>query len=339
MNRLIICCLLSGLAVAAPRAQDTLPDAPFHDLKVPEFLDIAHRGASGYLPEHTQASTVMAHALGADYIEQDIQLTRDGVPVVLHDEKLDHVTNVSEVFPEKHRPDGKYYVVDFSLDELKRLTVVARHKDYELVYPKRFAQPDVRFPIQTLDEHIKLIHELNRVREMSTGIYVELKSSRWYQQQGYDITSAVMSVLARNGYHDKRPTPIYLQSFDPEVLRRLKREFNWDAPLIQLVGDNEWGATDIDYSAMRSSAGLESVKSYAEGVGLWLNHVLEGVSEDGEPQWSDVLDSAEEKGLDVHVYTLRADDLPDGVKSHSQLRQWLKQAGVEGVFTDFPDKK
>jgi len=174
---------------------------------------------------------------------------------------------------------------------------------------------------------------------MSTGIYVELKSSRWYQQQGYDITSAVMSVLARNGYSDKRPTPIYLQSFDPEVLRRLKREFNWDAPLIQLVGDNEWGATDIDYSAMRSSAGLESVKSYAEGVGLWLNHVLEGVSENGEPQWSDVLDSAEEKGLNVHVYTLRADDLPDGVKSHGQLRQWLKQAGVEGVFTDFPDKK
>lgn len=339
MNRFIICGLLSGLAVAAPKAQETLPDAPFHDLKVPEFLDIAHRGASGYLPEHTQASTVMAHALGADFIEQDIQLTRDGVPVVLHDEKLDHVTNVSEVFPEKHRPDGKYYVVDFSLDELKRLTVVARHKDYELVYPKRFAQPDVRFPIQTLDEHIKLIHELNRVREMSTGIYVELKSSRWYQQQGYDITSAVMSVLARNGYSDKRPTPIYLQSFDPEVLRRLKREFNWDAPLIQLVGDNEWGATDIDYSAMRSSAGLESVKSYAEGVGLWLNHVLEGVSENGEPQWSDVLDSAEEKGLNVHVYTLRADDLPDGVKSHGQLRQWLKQAGVEGVFTDFPDKK
>jgi len=335
----IIRCLFLLVAVTTAQAQDITADAPFHELKVPEFLDIAHRGASGYLPEHTQASTVMAHGLGADYIEQDVQLSRDGVPVVLHDAKLDHVTNVSEVFPEKHRPDGKYFVVDFSLEELKQLTIIARHKDYELVYPKRFSHPDVRFPIQTLDEQIKLIQELNRVRELSTGIYVELKSARWYRQQGYDITSAVMSVLAQNGYHDMRPTPVYLQSFDPEVLRRLKREFNWDFPLIQLVGDNEWGATDIDYSAMRTKAGLESVKSYAEGVGLWLDHVLTGVTEDGEPEWGDVLESAKGKGLKVHVYTLRADDLPEGVTSHAQLRQWLKQAGVEGVFTDFPDKK
>lgn len=339
MIKLTFRCLFLLLAVTTTQAQETTPNAPFHDLKIPQFLDIAHRGASGYLPEHTQASTVMAHGLGADYIEQDVQLSRDGVPVVLHDEKLNHVTNVSEVFPEKHRPDGNYYVVDFSLEELKQLTIVARHKDYELVYPKRFSHPDVRFPIQTLEEQIKLIQELNRVRDMSTGIYVELKSPRWYQQQGYDVTSAVMSVLAQNGYHDKRPTPVYLQSFDPEVLRRLKREFNWDFPLIQLVGDNEWGATDIDYSAMRTKAGLESVKSYAEGVGLWLNHVLTEVTEDGEPQWGSVLDSAKEKDLLIHVYTLRADDLPKGVESHAQLRQWLKQAGVDGVFTDFPDKK
>ncbi|MDV6315646.1 glycerophosphodiester phosphodiesterase [Idiomarina sp. HP20-50] len=331
--------LLLLITTTAVKAQETLPEAPLDDLKVPQFLDIAHRGASGYLPEHTQASTVMAHGLGADYIEQDVQLSRDGVPIVLHDETLGHVTNVSEVFPEKHRPDGKYYVVDFSLEELKQLTVVARHKDYELVYPKRFSHPDIRFPIQTLDEQIKLIQELNRVRNVSTGIYVELKSPRWYQQQGYDVTAAVMSVLAKNGYQDRRPTPVYLQSFDPEVLRRLKREFNWDFPLIQLVGDNEWGTTDIDYSTMRTAAGLESVKSYAEGVGLWLNHVLTGVTENGEPEWSSVIKSAEEKELSVHVYTLRADDLPKGVKSHAQLRQWLKQAGVDGVFTDFPDKK
>ncbi len=89
---------------------------------------------------------------------------------------------------------------------------------------------------------------------------------------------------------------------------------------------------------MRTSAGLEAVKSYAEGIGLWLSHALEGVKE-GQPQWSTVLDTADKKGLDVHVYTLRADDLPEGVESHSQLRQWLKTTGVEGAFTDFPDQK
>lgn len=332
--------LLCLLLMTTPgQAQETLPEGTLHDLKVPQFLDIAHRGASGYLPEHTQASTIMAHALGADFIEQDIQLTRDAVPVVLHDEKLSYVTNVSEVFPKRHRPDGEYYVVDFSLDELRELTIWARHDQYELVHPGRFTNPNVRFPIQTLDEQIKLILELNRVRDRSAGIYVEIKAARWYQQQGYDVTAALMSVLAQNGYQDRQPTPVYLQSFDPEVLRRLKREFNWDFPLIQLVGDNDWGATDIDYSAMRTSAGLEAVKSYAEGVGLWVGHILTGVTEEGKPQWGRALAAAEEKGLSVHVYTLKADDLPDGVSSHAQLRQWLKQAGVEGVFTDFPDQK
>lgn len=327
-----------GVIVSSATAEVLPQQGSLSDLKIPQFIDIAHRGASGYVPEHSQASTVMAHAMGADYIEQDIQLTRDSVPVVLHDEVLDYITDVSQVFPEKHRPDGHYYVVDFSLAELKQLSITPRHKDYELVYPKRFANTEVRFPIQTLDEQLKLIHELNRSREENTGIYVEIKSPRWYQQQGYDATAAVMSVLAQNGYHDTMATPIYLQSFDPEVLRRLKREFNWEQPLIQLIGDNDWGMSDVDYSSMRTSAGLEAVKSYAEGIGLWLSHALEGIKE-GQPQWSTVLDTADKKGLDVHVYTLRADDLPEGVESHSQLRKWLKTTGVEGAFTDFPDQK
>lgn len=329
---------LFSVVILPLKAEEISQEGSLSNLKVPQFLDIAHRGASGYVPEHSQASTVMAHAMGADYIEQDIQLTRDSVPVVLHDEVLDYITDVSQVFPEKHRPDGHYYVVDFSLGELKQLSITPRHKDYELVYPNRFSNNDVRFPVQTLDEQLKLIHELNRTRGKSTGVYVEIKSPRWYQQQGYDATAAVMSVLAQNGYHDTMATPIFLQSFDPEVLRRLKREYNWEQPLIQLIGDNEWGMSDVDYSSMRTSAGLEAVKSYAEGVGLWLNHVLEGVNE-GQPTWSPVLDTADNKGLDVHVYTLRADDLPEGVESHSQLRQWLKTAGAEGVFTDFPDQK
>lgn len=312
-------------------------DALF-DLKVPQFLDIAHRGASGYVPEHSRASTVMAHAMGADYIEQDIQLTRDGVPVILHDEVLDNTTDVSQVFPKKHRADGHYYVVDLSLDEVKQLSITPRHKDSERVYPGRFAGAGIRFPIQTLEEQLMLIHELNRTRQKNTGIYVEIKSPRWYRQQGYDPTAATMAVLADKGYHETMATPVYIQSFDPEVLRRLKREFNWEQPLVQLIGDNDWGMSEVDYSSMRTSAGLEAVKSYAEGVGLWLNHVLKTVKE-GQPKWSPVLKTANKKGLDVHVYTLRADDLPKGVESHSQLRQWLKNAGVEGAFTDFPDKK
>lgn len=309
-------------------------------IEVPTFIDVAHRGASGYLPEHTRASTVMAHALGAEYIEQDVQLSRDGVPVVLHDIYLDNISNVAEVFPKRHRPDGKYYVVDFTLNHLKQLTLTPRrNKDGELRYPQRFSAQSVPFRVQTLAENLTLIKELNRVRDTATGVYIEVKAPRWYQHQDYDPTAAVVKVIEQQGYKDGAlPTPIYLQSFDPETLRRLKREFHIDYPLVQLIADNSWNESDVDYDSLRTYAGMESLSSYADSVGLWLNHVLEGVK-DGKPQWGEVLDNAQRSNIDVFVYTLRADDLPEGVESHKQLRSWLKSAGVVGAFSDFPDKK
>ncbi|HAR56631.1 MAG TPA: glycerophosphodiester phosphodiesterase, partial [Idiomarina baltica] len=96
--------MVAGLALSwslsvSAQADNSTEQLTVEPVIVPEFIDIAHRGASGYLPEHSQAATVMAHALGADYIEQDVQLSRDGKAVVLHDAQLDAVTNVAEVFP------------------------------------------------------------------------------------------------------------------------------------------------------------------------------------------------------------------------------------------------
>ena len=87
----------------------------------PSKIVIAHRGASGYLPEHTLASIALAHGMGAHYIEQDIVLSKDDQPIVLHDIYLQAVTNVAEVFPGRARTDGKYYAIDFDLAEIKRL--------------------------------------------------------------------------------------------------------------------------------------------------------------------------------------------------------------------------
>jgi glycerophosphoryl diester phosphodiesterase len=86
-------------------------------------LVIAHRGASAYLPEHTLAAKAAAHMAGADYIEQDVVLSRDGAPVVLHDLYLDAVTDVARVFPDRRRDDGRFHVMDFSWAELRRLSV------------------------------------------------------------------------------------------------------------------------------------------------------------------------------------------------------------------------
>lgn len=321
-------------------AQNTTAVENMETITVPTFIDVAHRGASGYVPEHTRASTVLAHGLDVDYIEQDVQLSRDGIPVVLHDLYLNRVSNVADVFPKRQRPDGHYYVVDFSLKELKQLSLKPRTKsDGELRYPDRFQPSSLVFPIQTLAESITLIKQLNRTRNKNIGVYIEIKAPRWYHGQDYDATAAVVEVLKEQGYKDgEAPTKIYLQSFDPETLRRLKREFHIDYPLVQLIADNSWNESGVDYDSLRTYAGMESLSAYADNVGVWLNHLLTGV-EDNQPQWSDILTHAKRTNLDVFVYTLRDDQLPAGVTSLKQLRDWLKKAGVTGAFSDFPDKK
>lgn len=300
---------------------------------------IAHRAASGYAPEHTMAAVAIAHAQNADFIEQDVVLTRDHVPVVLHDLRLDAVTNVADVFPEKYRPDGHYYVMDFTFAELQQLKVLERRNDKgERQYPQRFSGDLGHFHIMSLAQQIELVLGLNASRERDTGIYVEMKSARWHKDQNYDLVSSTMGVLARYKFNQAEvPAPIYLQSFDPEVLRRLKREFMTEIPLIQLIAENSWNESDVDYNVMRTAAGLETLRSYASGIGVWLDHVFLGVDEQGQPQFSDIVANAHAAGLVVHVYTLRADSLPEGVESYEQLKGWLEQHGVDGIFTDFPD--
>ncbi|MDX1705587.1 MAG: glycerophosphodiester phosphodiesterase [Pseudidiomarina sp.] len=306
-----------------------------------EPLVIAHRGASGYAPEHSSVAVALAHAMDADYIEQDIVLTRDKVPVVLHDLQLDAITNVAEVFPDRTRPDGRYYVLDFSFAELQQLTLQARIDPVsgQVKYPQRFPAGQGQFDIMSLAEQLELIQGLNVSRNQQVGIYIEIKAARWHRDQNYDITAAVMRVLHDYGYTDEvRPTPVYLQSFDPEVLRRLKREFHTLIPLVQLIGENRWNESPADYDVMRTAAGLEAVSSYADGIGVWVPQVLLGVNKQGQPEFSAVITDAHEAGLFVHAYTLRADDLPKGVSGYEQLYAWLRKAGIDGVFTDFPDR-
>src|SRR6185503_3100921 len=106
----------------------------------PPPIVIAHRGASGYLPEHTLVAKALAHGLGADYLEQDVVATRDGKLVVLHDLYLDDVSDVAERFRGRQRDDGLHYVIDFDLTELKTLTVFERRAPGSAAakYPARF---------------------------------------------------------------------------------------------------------------------------------------------------------------------------------------------------------
>ncbi|MCA9216274.1 MAG: hypothetical protein KDB27_24565, partial [Planctomycetales bacterium] len=103
---------------------------------------IAHRGASGYLPEHTLPAKALAYGMGADFLEQDVVLSRDGVPIVLHDIHIDTVTDVAKKFPNRKRGDGRFYAIDFDVAELKTLDVVERFdaQTKKAVFPNRFPE-------------------------------------------------------------------------------------------------------------------------------------------------------------------------------------------------------
>ena len=132
---------------------------------------IAHRGASGYLPEHTKEALILAYMQGADYIEQDLVLSKDDELIVLHDIHLAATTNVEAIYPNRKRNDGRYYVIDFTLDELRQLSIHERQNQSNvLVYPNRY-RGTAHFSITTFDEQIELIQELNRRFNRDTGWY------------------------------------------------------------------------------------------------------------------------------------------------------------------------
>jgi len=304
---------------------------------------IAHRGASGYLPEHTLAAKAMAHAMGADYIEQDVVLSKDGVPVVLHDVYLESTTDVATCFPGRARSDGRFYAMDFDLGELRQLKVHERSEETAdgsevPVYPQRFPLTPKLFGIPTLAEEIDLIAGLDQSRNRSTGLYVEFKAPNLHLKAGMDIAEIVLNVLTEKGYAD-RPEQVFLQCFDPPTLQRLRNELQTPLPLIQLIGENSWGEdTDADYNPLRTPRGLAEVATYAHGIGPWVNHIYLGRDAAGAPLLSDLVQQAHAQSLLVHPYTLRRDDLPEGVGSFDELLDIVfRQAEVDGVFTDFPD--
>lgn len=306
-------------------------------------LVIAHRGASAYLPEHTLPAAAMAHGLGADFIEPDVVLSRDGVPVVLHDIHLEQTTNVATVFPNRKRQDGSWYVIDFSLAELKSLTVHERvdTKTRQASFPHRFPSDSAVFQIPTLEDLIRLVQGLNRSTGRDVGLYPELKAPAFHRQEGQDLAKITLKLLEKYGY-TKRDSKIFIQCFDPQALKSLRHEFKTPLRLIQLIGENSWGEVPgVDFDVMRTEPGLRQIASYADGIGPSLNHVLTATQHPspGSVKSTGLVEAAHAKGLLVHPYTVRADQLPEFTATLDVLHQGLFEvARVDGVFTDFTDK-
>ncbi len=296
---------------------------------------IAHRGASGVLPEHTLEGVAMAHAWGVDFIEPDIVLSKDGEAIVLHDIYLESTTNVKELFSKRARPDGHYYAIDFSLEEIKKLQVSERinPKTGEKVYPKRFPLKKSSFKIPTLKEYIELVQGLNKSTGKNIGLYPEIKRPSFHKREGKDITKIVMEVLNSYGY-EGRNDKIFVQCFEPETLKRI-RKMNPNIPLVQLIGESSWFNNGVDYQSMQTPKGLQKIATYAQGIGPWIGHIYKRVKKDASYNETELVKLAHEKGLVVHAYTLRIDQIPPFAKNYKDLlKKVFLKAKVDGAFTD-----
>lgn len=304
-----------------------------------DFLVIGHRGACGYLPEHTLEAKAYAHALGADYIEQDVVATRDNELIVLHDIHLDSVTNVREKFPDRHRDDNHFYARDFDLAEIKSLNISERRNEDGVtpVFPGRFPTGVGRFRVPTLREEIKLIQGMNQSTGRKVGVYTEIKRPAWHQAEGVDISPLVLQMLDDLGYRT-RNDPCFVQCFDGVEIMRMRHELGCQLKLIQLIAENDWGESDTDYDRLRTVEGLKELARSVEGIGPWIGHLVEMSEIDGQPVSTGLVSAAHDVGLIVHPYTFRADQLAPGFESLQEMIRWFVEVlKIDGVFTDFPD--
>lgn len=196
---------------------------------------IGHRGASGYLPEHTLPAYALAYGQGAHWIEPDLRLAKDGVPIALHDPTLNRTTNVADLFPERAREDGLHYAADFAYAEIRRLLVADS-------LPGRF--PHAVFRVPRFADVLALVDGLNRSTGRRVGVYPELKEPG--VQPG--LAAAFLEALAA---HD---LPVLVQSFDAAALAALPTEH----PKVQLLAWNE----------AASEQRLDRIAGYAAGIGV-----------------------------------------------------------------------
>ncbi|EKO3974124.1 glycerophosphodiester phosphodiesterase [Vibrio fluvialis] len=321
-------------------------------------LVIAHRGASGYLPEHTLAAKALAYGMKPDYIEQDVVMTKDDQLVVLHDHYLDRVTDVAERFPGRARADGRYYAIDFTLAEIKSLRVTERFniddKGNKVAgFPDRFPMWKSTFTVPTFAEEIELIQGLNKSLGYDIGIYPEIKAPWFHRHEGKDISKAVLDVLKQYGY-DSKEDKVYLQCFDANELKRIHDELlpsmKMDLNLVQLMAYTDWNetmtyqgeqATPYSYDWMFEPGGMKKVAQYADGIGPWKPMLVDDKSTKGNIIIKPLMGEAKAAGLVVHPYTFRADKgriAPYAENFDGMLDVFYNQVKVDGLFTDFPDK-
>lgn len=304
--------ILTGPALAWPHP--TLGGA--------EPIIIAHRGAPGHLPEHTLAGYALAIELGADYIEPDLVMTKDGHLIGRHDYYLSGSTDIAEhpEFADRRRSfDGRedWFVEDFTLAELR--TLRARQ-----AFPGRSTAFDDRWQIPTFDEILDLLREREAATGRRIGVYPETKHPGHFAALGLDFVAPLLDTLRKHGFGDSKQDAVFIQSFEPDILRRL--DAATDYRLILLL---EAPAPRGD-APLAPAMALEEAAEFVDGVGPSKDFLT---LVDGSD--SGFIAAAHALGLAVHIWTLRDDRVAEGFAGPAAEYARMFELGIDGMFTDF----
>jgi glycerophosphoryl diester phosphodiesterase len=312
----------------------------------PQPVVVGHRGACAYRPEHTTASYELAIDLGADLIEPDVVVSRDGALVVRHENELSHSTDVA-AHPEfadrrttkevaGHACTG-WFTEDFTLAELRTLRAVERMPELR---PLNTAY-DGRFGILTLAEVVELARE-HSTGEHAVRVLAELKQPSWSKAEGLPMIELLAAELRRLGADGPDGT-VVVQTFDAEALRELRADLGDDGPvMMQLINGS------AEHDALLTPAGLREVSTYAQGIAPSRHRVLLRDEHENLTGISGLINQAHSAGLQVVPWTLRAENAflprhlrlgadPSALGDAGAEARLLLALGVDGLITDHPD--
>ncbi|SFS16674.1 glycerophosphoryl diester phosphodiesterase [Dyella sp. OK004] len=325
-----------------------------------KVLVIGHRGASALRPEHTLASYGKAIADGADFIEPDLVMTKDGVPVARHENEISGTTDVASHAEFAGRKTTKtidghpvtgWFTEDFTLAELK--TLRARERLPEL----RSTKYDGQFQIPTLDEIIDFVATESATRERVIGIIPEIKHGTYFQKAKLPMEDRVLAILAAHAY--TRTAPVEIQSFEIANLRYLRGKLGKAHPnirLLQLLDDAKEQPYDVvaaggklTYGEMMKPAGLREIAGYADAIGPNIRAIIPLAKDGTLGQPTALAHDAHAVKLELHPYTFRPENHfqaknfwqgsdPKSFNeagSIAEMRAYL-DAGVDAFFTDDP---
>ena len=374
-------CMVLGAALAVAGCGGSDDGPAFPTLHGEKPLVIGHRGAAGYLPDHTLEGYKKAIAMGADFIEPDLVATKDGVLVARHEPNITGTTDVSKRLEFANRKTKKmvdgveeegWFTSDFTLAELKTLRAIQPFAD-------RDPQFNGQFQIPTFVEVLDLAKTEGAKVGRTVGVYPETKHPTYHAALGLPLEDRLLATLAQYGYTTKA-SPVIVQSFEVANLKYLRSKTQ--IRLVQLVDGNDQnadGSIDLTapydkpydfavagdartFASLLTPAGLQQVKTYADGIGPWKPYLIPSKlvdnNKDGKPDDlngdgkiderdrvmmapTDVVKNAHAVGLFVHPYTFRseakrlASDFKGDPKADYRL---FYQLGVDGVFSDFPDQ-